>query len=281
MKGFELEVKIRPKILLLLGAMSLALVGSLYALSYGLVERNLLDLEAQNARYRLAQVTAEFDGQLRYIEAVNRDWSSWDETYSFLENPASSNYLAENINDNVFKYLQLNIFIIYDRELNIFHFSFYDQDGDIRPARAEIFQKAFEDFSLFSFSGLNNGSQQKVSGFVVIDSTPVLISVQPVLHNDFTGPSPGWLLVGQIFDQDQVDRSSGRDNLHLSLKPLAEAEPGQVDAGTAATRSQSQPNRGHNGHLNFGERDQPEFEVVSRNGSLTARLTLPDLTGRP
>lgn len=246
-------MKIRPKILILLGGMSAVLVASLYALSFGLVKGNLLELEAQNARYRLAQVVSEFDGAARYLEAANRDWGSWDETYNFLEKPAESRYLRDNINDNVFKYLRLNIFAFYGRDGRIVHFSFYGPDTATRNREARTYASALADLSLIPVERLSANSPAPISGFVAIEGTPVLISIQPVLHNDFSGPSPGWLLVGQIFDQEVVSRTGGRGNFLLNFRPATEQE-----------------------------KKGPEFAVMARERDrLTARLLVPGLSGAP
>ena len=243
---------IRVKAILTLGGASLVLVLILYAVSIFIVERNLLRLEEENVRYRLEQIAMEFQVEAAYLSAVNRDWASWDETYQFVGSDRPERYVAKNISDDVFKYLRINIFAVYDGDERLYYFHFLPPDQQESALRS-----SFVDY----FSDLDKrlpvsgplAENESIVGLAVVAGHPALISERPVLKSDFSGPPKGRLLLGRIFDREAINAFSEKHGVKLSLE-----------------------------HLTKRHGETGLFQILERGPkNLTAMLVLNDLAGQP
>ena len=160
--------------------------------------------------------------------------------------------MNENISSDVFEYLRINIFAVYDAEDRLYylHFNPSEQQESGLP---NSFDEYFSDREQrLPGSGPLATGESRV-GLAVVAGRPALISERPVLKSDFNGPPKGRLLLGRIFDRAAIDAFGDKHDVKLRLEGLT------------------------------GHPDEAEpFQLLERGPrNLTASLVLNDLAGRP
>ena len=242
---------IRSKAIITLGGVSLVLVIILYAVSIFIVERNLLSLEEENVRYRLEQIAMEFEVEAAYLAAVNRDWASWDETYKFVGSADPGGYVAENISDDVFEYLRINIFAVYDERNKLYYF--YYLPPDHKDGAWTSFEYFFKEPEKYLPDSKPLAEKEARVGLAVMEGRPILVSERPILKSDFSGPPRGRLLLGRLLDRAAIDAFGDKHGVKLSLENM-DSELDETDP----------------------------FMILERGPkNLTAILVLGDISGRP
>lgn len=243
-------MKIYSKILLALGGTAMVMIVILYAVSTFIVERRLLQLEEENVRFRLNQLSTEFEVDAANLDAVNRDWASWDETYGFVGTTTPEVYIAENISDDVFKYLRLNLFSVFTTHGQLFYYYFSAPDhGPSKWSEEDVKLLLTQIGSLPGFEG----DKRARVGFMLLGSSPVLVSEREILKSDFSGPPQGRLSLGRIIDGQVIKSLENKHGINITLRPLDKDEA-----------------------------QGPEFNIISRSPSLVAAsLVIKDISGQP
>ena len=213
-------MSLRRKIVLIITATSLLSLAALYLVFSTLLLQGYFEIETRSAQTDLIRIRAAVNDALRSLDVKAVDWSSWDDTYSFIESHDEA-YITSNLNPASISALQLDVIGFFDQSGTLVFARGVDREtGESMPVGREILQHFGPDSELLR----HNDSSEGHRGLLVSAGRPALFVTKPVLTSQGQGPSRGSLLFLQYFGPEQLARIS--DVLQLVTNRL----PGEVHA---------------------------------------------------
>ncbi len=76
---------IRRKVLFIIIATLISLIGILYAVSRFVFVEGLLEIERHDTQQKVEQALAALSNSHSQLEAETVEWAAWDDTYAFIE----------------------------------------------------------------------------------------------------------------------------------------------------------------------------------------------------
>jgi PAS domain S-box-containing protein len=162
-------------------------------------------------------VTNNVNSEIKNLDLLVTDWAPWDDTYLFVHGQ-KSDYIELNLADETYSSLRLNFIIITDREGNIVYGKGFDSQKSIMTLVPDGLVRELGNVNS-SLRKIN--TNYKISGFLDLPEGPVILSAQPILHTDFSGPPAGTLIMGRYLDEAEINRLSLQTLPSLSITPLA------------------------------------------------------------
>src|ERR1041384_3705648 len=104
---------LRKKTLLIICATLVGLLGFLYFFSRTVILRSFSQLEEQDARQNLDRSMSALSDELSSLGRTTRDYSSWDNTYAFVQGKRPD-YAKTEFSDAALLNLRLNVVIVVD-----------------------------------------------------------------------------------------------------------------------------------------------------------------------
>lgn len=210
-------MKLRTKMLLIIGLTFLGLIIILFAISRFIITSSFTRWEEQNTRVDIQRVLYSFSDNLYDLSYINADWSNWDDTYRFIED-VNSEYIETNLGDKTLIGLRLN-YIIY---LNTSGRVVFSKGVDINNNKGPL---AVPDSLLEHFNTkdplLNHpGPESVVNGVIILPEGPMLISSLPIVTSDGKGPVRGALIMGRYLTDQYVEQLSEETQLSIKLQPF-------------------------------------------------------------
>ena len=205
-------MSIGKKMLLAVTVMILIAVLATLLFSVIIFRNSFLNLEKQNLDSNIDRATYALTVTTNQLTANTQDWADRDDTYDFAQigNPdyGNQNYVDDNFPDQIFEDKNLNLVVVVDSSGNIVYGKTYNLSNhtDI-PLPPEI-DAYISSGKLPKFSGTTADDRDGASGIILLQSTPLLISAQPILTGMFRGPSTGTLIFGVFMDASFVAQLS-------------------------------------------------------------------------
>jgi len=78
-------MKIRPRVVLLIGGLFVALGAVQLLIQHFVILPSFVELERQAARTDMDRVDHALDRELVLLQATTTDWGNWDATYQYLQ----------------------------------------------------------------------------------------------------------------------------------------------------------------------------------------------------
>jgi len=206
-------LKLRKKTLLIVGAILVILLPLNYFAMSSIVLDGFSAVEQHDIQNDTQRAVDALNDQVSSQNNALRDWSSWDDTYSFMENRNDEFIRSSLLLNSNFLNLQVNLMI------------FVDSSGQI------VFSKAYD---LNQRKSVDTGNavtliaadkkltQSNTSGIVVLPEGPMIVTSQPILPADRNGVIRGSLIWGQYLDQAQIDKLEKLTHLTLDVKKVSD-----------------------------------------------------------
>lgn len=164
------------------------------------------DISAQVHRAKKA-----IDNRILILETLALDWATWDETYDFMEDH-NLEFIASNIDDNTFDILDVNIILLIDQEGQIVF-------GEQLALESEIITPiSLQDLKDSGILSLHERQNEGQSGIVVMNHQAMIISLQPVLKSDGSGPARGKMIFGKYIDEEIIQLLSDDLRAEISVQ---------------------------------------------------------------
>lgn len=210
------------------------LMGILLSLSAFYIQRSVIypafhDIEFDYARDNIDRVVRRLDAQRETIDFTVYDWSSWNDTYSFIQT-GDPEYIESNLYPDTFLNFGFDVvlFLNLDREPvwgRIFDFPPEGGFVDLTDAHLDEALEATKDFTR-RIDPEDDIEDQKTSGIVQVNDTPVLFAMRPIVRSDGTGPHKGYVVFGQFLDDDLIGKFSEQIVQDFSIEPVSGAPAG-------------------------------------------------------
>jgi two-component system sensor histidine kinase KdpD len=194
-------MRLHKNIALNLALVVLGLIVIFYLLSTFVLMSEFSSLEYQQARSDMEGVYSVFRTEVRGLEGITRDWSSWDDTYDFIET-ASTAYISSNMVDGTFINNRLNAVL------------YINQSGGLVYGEAFDFRlNERRDLPSDLLPGLEEGgairavmqSEQGRTDIIRSSEGLFMLSTMPILTSENMGPARGVLVMGRCIDAGMIE----------------------------------------------------------------------------
>ncbi|MES0341951.1 MAG: diguanylate cyclase, partial [Candidatus Humimicrobiaceae bacterium] len=179
-----------------------------FLISYFIIDRGFLEIEQENTSRVLAQTEQNLLNQRRNLLAINDDRASSDDTYNFIEEK-NDEYIESNLTDETFIALNIDFMIFIDQSREVVYgkaieYEYSRFTGNLLGEETDISEELSKYIS--DYKNLVNHKDQEsgISGLITIDDKPVLVSSQPILKSNDSGPAKGSLIVGRFLDDELI-----------------------------------------------------------------------------
>jgi signal transduction histidine kinase len=170
-------------------------------------------IEKEKVEENLIRAQAAISTKLRSLELFSYDWSSWDDTYNFVQDN-NTNYINSNLSDYTFTGSEINIMIFIDTEGRVVFSKAYDfQNSSEIPIPDSWISELTQEIIL-----KRSTAYTTTSGVIVLSGQPMLIVCSPILTSAGEGPLMGTFIVSQNIDSNLLSNVSEVTHLSLSMQ---------------------------------------------------------------
>jgi len=206
-------MKIRTKTGLTMAVVLLCTIIGVYLLSQTVLTSGYVSLEEQTTIQDMRKVVSAINDSINSMDVFASDYAQWDDTYAFIENNNTA-YIQNNLVDSTFRYSNLNFMIYVNSTGGIVYAKAYDQVNDLDlPVSQELLQMISGHEELWRF----DNQAEHVSGILTLSNSTAMISSEPIVKSDATGPVRGAVFIGKYIDQEIIDDLSISTHLPLVL----------------------------------------------------------------
>ena len=185
------------------------------------------EVERQHAKVNIERIEEYIQNQIDQLERINYDWSSWDDTYLFVQTN-DQDYIDSNLAADTFINLQTDVALILNtqKELvwgNLFDFS--DEGAEV-VSTEESLKNALALFSSLAveIDTEENSDNQVTSGVVIVENRPVVYSIRTILDSEGNGPAQGFMVFGKTLTDQILDSVQSQLKLDFQLDVIAVSE---------------------------------------------------------
>lgn len=197
-------MSLRKRMLLSMGVALIAMIGVLCVASNNLLSSGFGKLERREVRRDMSTTVKALNEDKARLEANVGDWAPWDDTYNFVitKDPV---WEQRNINDDTLGNLGLNILMVVDQHGEVVSERTLGAKSDLTTAEV---RKHLDVLTA------HKSDKSRISGILMLDSTPMLIASQPILTSKWEGPAHGSMIMGKYLNEKELGK---RINLHIAF----------------------------------------------------------------
>ena len=225
MSNRQTSIPLQSKVSLALVLLTVTFVLVSYTILKSVIAPAFDDLEIDAARSDLHRAEAALWAEIENLEAVTADWAPWDDIYYFVsgQNPG---FQKSNLERPTLNNLGLDMLAVYAADGRLV-WSQLLVDGEevstdslriLNPDRAESTGLVEHDSVL-----------DRTAGFIQTTQGPMIISSQPILLSDSSGPIAGAVVMAQFLNESRLVRLRERTGVDLAWEAadgLADFEAG-------------------------------------------------------
>lgn len=211
-KGW-IVMTLRKRTLLLSSLILVVFLITTNLIASAVFEQNLLDIEHQQAHADAARIRHAIDLEIADLVSDNRDYSSWDDTYTFVlgQNDA---YL-DMIDTPTMQNLDIDMFAVFDRDRRLVALRTIDRiTGRETIPTADLYAR------VISGALLAQQLDAPYTGIVTSDAGVMLFASLPILRNDGSGPLVGALTFGKRLTPTDIAAIGALTQLDLTYHRL-------------------------------------------------------------
>lgn len=192
-----------------------------YVAAHGVMHRfifipGFLYLEQREAEKNLNRPLEAFKREIHHLSALVHDWSSWDDTYDFM-NTRHETYISSNLSPIVtYEVNTLNLLVLCDSHGKIFWRKAVDLESKKDIPLPEIPEKFF----LSDHPLLRKDAEQKTMGFFKTSQGIMLVASRPILKSNNEGPSRGTFIMGRFISEEVVRDMNIQTDVPFTIIPL-------------------------------------------------------------
>ena len=192
------------------------LILALYIVAANTLRDGYLRLEETAIQKNAFRLSTALQDKLQSLESNCKDWSNWTATYDFVEtrDPA---YIQENLNLDSIVTIDLNFMIFVNTNREVVQALGVDLDeNEFTQPPDSLLTLATQDHPFSE----NTEPDSSVTGIAALPEGVLLLTANPILKSDRSGPARGTLLFGRYLDSKEVDRLSTLTQLHVEFQTL-------------------------------------------------------------
>ena len=192
-------MKLRLRVLLIIGAAAFAVICTLYTASRYLTLGRFLVLENLQAKETALDVQAELKEEIERLDRSNVDLSVYDGTYDSMPKPTAK-YLFSILGDGPSGWLEqqgVDYLVFVDSAGKIVSTNGFDPGTQNMVELPEDFKAHVSPADrLLEF----RGPRDRVDGLILLSGGPLLVVSRPIVHTNYAGPPRGTLITARYLD---------------------------------------------------------------------------------
>ncbi len=174
--------------------------------------------EAQDSRDALVRVENLLDGDLRALEIINVEYSSWNETVDYIAN-RNLEFQEDNLSPGYWRSIDVSLVMVFDADgEQVYGWVVHPVDGHTIALDKELLEPLLPDHILVRHESLDS----KILGLLRTRSGLMQIASYPVTNTSGTGPLAGTLILGQFLSESRLLEMAVRATADVSLHVLGE-----------------------------------------------------------
>lgn len=215
-RPFRWPHSLRGKTILIIFVTVFGLVGGLYALARVVLLRGYSTLEADFARQDMDRASSALANEITTLDRTNNDYSSWNETYWFLQGK-NPHFPSSEFPASALAQIKVNFVVIFNYAgQEVFARGYDVQRRSDAPVPADLARYVRG----LSLARTAETARRGVSGIIMLASGPFLVDARPVLTSNSDGPALGTMIMGRPLDQDAILRLANMTHLSLDLQRI-------------------------------------------------------------
>lgn len=221
-------MSLRKRILFLLSTVVILFTVCAWAIQRWVIYPGFERLEIEQSERDARRAQEAIENEIAHLDSFCLDWAAWDDTYDYCvrRNPE---YVAGNLSPAAFENGNFALVYLFDARGKLVWGEYRD------PARQHALSHVEAlpardwplDHRLFQTAEPGAG----VSGLVVTELGPFLVSSRPVLTSQKIGPQRGWLVMGLPLQAPRVGALTAQTRVDFSVH--------SVDAGLPDAESKA------------------------------------------
>jgi len=174
------------------------------------------NFEQQSAREGLLRARSALNADLRAMELMNMEYSSWDETHEYARG-LRPQYEAANLDNSYWLSVDIDILLVFDAEGEPLH-SWVSEPGDgiERPFSDALLEVLQPGHSLVTHGSIKSHA----AGLLKTNVGTLQVTSFPILTTEGTGPIAGTFLAGQLLTPARMKELGDRATVDLSLHSM-------------------------------------------------------------
>jgi sensor domain CHASE-containing protein len=206
-------MKLRTKTIIAVSLVSLLIFGAMQIVTVLVIQPSFINLENQEIKDSITQATSTISYRLSQLTGKVKDYSFWDDTYSFVQN-LNQDYVENNYVDDTFVNLNLNLIAIVNNNRSLVYCQSFDLNDSAKVQTSEETRSVLtSDEFIWTFPS----TEGTISGIMLVDNQPMLVATGPILTSLSQGPIMGGMLFGKYIDYQEISQLREIMKLNFSL----------------------------------------------------------------
>jgi PAS domain S-box-containing protein len=207
------------KKVLIITLLIFAVLTASFTFTHAMQLSNFLELEQADTLNNVGRVQNAISAEHGNLDYLVSDWACWNESYRFVED-RNQRFIDETIKNETLVSLRTNVILFVNDTGSVVYAKSVDiYTGEEKPIPEGLSRLVKEGILL------TKSENDKISGFVLLDESPMFISCHPILTTYFKGPMKGTLIFGRYFDSTLLDNLKNTTQSSLLMHRVDEDLP--------------------------------------------------------
>jgi len=195
------------------------LLGAPYVFSRISLLRSFAKLEDQDVRQNLDRAMSALSDDFASLDRTISDYSSWDQTYSFVEHP-NDDYVRQELPTHTFvNNLRINVVAIFNSSDRMI----FAKAVDFTTGKDVVFPQSLRDKLVPDAPLLRHpNNKSKTLGTILLPEGPLLLVSRPILTSTDEGPIHGTFIMGRWLDGAEIRHLAEVSHLSISVGRLGD-----------------------------------------------------------
>jgi len=190
-----------------------------------------VQIERQELITNLKRCQQAIDREISNLDIICGDWSSWSDTYAYVQNPYQD-YEESNLIDETFTSYNLHMIMIINNENIVVWKKIFDTNFE-NEIELEAFtrEKILQGHPALQFDNKAPLKSRNKAGIFLSENGPLLIASRPILTSSFEGPMMGTFIMGKFLSKRMIEQLKSQIRISFNLiLPGETAHTGKFDA---------------------------------------------------
>ena len=186
----------------------------IFIISRGILLKGFVNLEEADAKKQVTRVVNAIDMDLNNFSSSNKDYSSWDETYEYIQDK-NERFLRSSLTEDTFQSLKINMIIMINSSGKVVYERGYDYKNEKdMPLNKEIYKQLEKDNPLIYMVD----KDKYITGYITVNEEIMMIVSRAILTSNGEGPSRGAFITGRYLTEEELEKYRRGTNISFKLK---------------------------------------------------------------
>jgi len=230
-------VSLSTRIALLISVIVVAGVSLVYLTNQWFIRPSFLRAERDEAREHVTRCLNAIDRELHHLEVFCSDWSEWDDTYEYVDEP-SAGYEETNFALTTFTDNDIDLIFVINTEGRVVWGRVYDLETEEPITMAEFPQKHWAATHPLL---RHESGESSIGGIMLTGRGPMLVTAGAILTSMSTGPTRGTMVMGRLITDELIQAIGKQTLVDLHLWPIREGSLPDEEAAALAAITPDSP----------------------------------------